>query len=108
MIAFSWLGTPFPFPGIKQLYGTGSDSNFARSELPEIDALEPTRSPSRTDVAKRTDLGQPGGQDPVGLRPHPAAVPAPGADRRLREDIANYGAFGFQTPVKWEDVGWMS
>ena len=23
-------------------------------------------------------------------------------------NVANYGAFGFQTPVKWEDVGWMS
>ena len=24
IIAFSWIGTPYPFDGIKQIYGTGS------------------------------------------------------------------------------------
>ena len=26
----------------------------------------------------------------------------------INANLANYGAFGFQTPVEWEDVGWMS
>ena len=36
---------------------------------------------------------------PLYQRPDLAAINA---------NVANYGAFGFQTPVKWEDVGWMS
>ena len=39
MIAFSWIGTPFPFRGVDQLYGTGSESNFAYSTIPEIDPM---------------------------------------------------------------------
>ncbi len=29
LIAFTWIGTPFPFANINQLYGTGSESNYA-------------------------------------------------------------------------------
>ncbi len=39
LIAFSWIGTPFPFRGVDQLYGTGSESNFAYSTIPEIDPM---------------------------------------------------------------------
>ena len=39
MMAFSWIGTPFPFRGVQQLYGNGSDSNFGYSDIPEIDAM---------------------------------------------------------------------
>ena len=31
MIAFTWIGTPFPFRGVQQLYGDGSDSNYCYS-----------------------------------------------------------------------------
>ena len=39
MMAFSWIGTPFPYSGVQQIYGTGSDSNFAYSNIPEIDPM---------------------------------------------------------------------
>src|SRR5690606_35144522 len=39
MMAFTWIGTPFPFRGIDQLYGNGSDSNFGFSTIPELDPL---------------------------------------------------------------------
>jgi peptide/nickel transport system substrate-binding protein len=105
MIAFSWIGTPFPFRGVQQLYGTGSDSNFAFSTLPDVDALIAEMS-VETDVAARTDLAN---QIDVLLwdavhtlplyqRPELIAVNA---------DIANFGAFGFSTP-HFEDWGYVS
>jgi peptide/nickel transport system substrate-binding protein len=105
MIAFSWIGTPFPFRGIKQLYGTGSESNYAKSTLPEVDALI-DQIAVETDVAARTDLAnqvdvllwEAVHTLPLYQRPELIAVNA---------DVANYGAFGFSEEV-WEDVGYMS
>ena len=39
MMAFSWAGTPFPFRGLDQLFGNGSESNFGFSNIPELDPL---------------------------------------------------------------------
>jgi len=105
MIAFTWVGTPFPFPGIQQLYGTGSESNFAKSDLPDLDALtekiavelDPVK---RTEEANEVDLIL---WDfvhtlPLYQRPELTAV---------REDLANFGSFGFST-TRYQDIGYMN
>lgn len=35
--AFTWQGTQYPMANIGQIYGTGSDSNFSRLSVPEVD-----------------------------------------------------------------------
>jgi peptide/nickel transport system substrate-binding protein len=106
LIAFTWIGTPFPFPGIKQLYGTGSDSNYARSNLPEVDKLTDEIAVT-IDVAKRTELANQVDKIlwdfvhtlPLYQRPELYAV---------NSNIANYGAFGFASRSNiWPDVGFM-
>ena len=105
MIAFTWLGTPFPFPGIKQLYGTGSDSNYAKSDLPDVDALT-DKIAVELDPAKRTEEANEVDKIlwdfvhtlPLYQRPELFAV---------REDLGNYGAFGFST-TRYQDIGYVS
>lgn len=102
IIAFSWIGTPYPFSGIKQIYGTGSDSNFAQLSMPEVDELA-TLIGSETDLEKRIDLANQADKIiwenvhtlPLYQRPELIAV---------RSDLANYGAFGLSS-VQWENVG---
>ena len=104
IIAFSWIGTPYPFSGIKQLYGTGSGSNFAQLSMPEVDELA-LQIASETDPEKRTALANEADKIiwenvhtlPLYQRPELIAV---------RRDLANYGAFGLSS-VQWENVGFM-
>jgi len=102
IIAFSWIGTPYPFSGIKQLYGTDSESNFAQLSLPEVDELA-GQIATETDPEKRIDLANQADKIiwenvhtlPLYQRPELIAV---------RSDLANYGAFGLSS-VQWENVG---
>jgi peptide/nickel transport system substrate-binding protein len=102
IIAFSWIGTPYPFSGIKQIYGTGSDSNFAQLSLPEVDKLAALIA-AESDLAKRTELANEADRIiwenvhtlPLYQRPELIAT---------RGDLANYGAFGLSS-IHWEDVG---
>ena len=55
IIAFSWIGTPYPFQGISQIYGTGSDSNYSQLSDPRIDE-NAKKLDSETDVAARIKL----------------------------------------------------
>jgi peptide/nickel transport system substrate-binding protein len=105
MIAFTWIGTPFPFRGVQQLYGTGSGSNFGFSTMPHADALidelEVTIDDTeRAAIANQIDriLWEYGHTIPLYQRPELVAN---------RTDLANYGAFGYMTPAIWTDVGWM-
>lgn len=105
MIAFSWIGTPFPYPGISQLFGSGSDSNYAFSNIPELDALY-DQAAVEFDAATRQDLANQIDQIiwncglvlPLYQRPELVAAVS---------NLANFGAFGFSDEV-WEDVGYMS
>jgi peptide/nickel transport system substrate-binding protein len=104
MMAFTWIGTPFPFRGVQQLYGTGSDSNFGYSTIPEVDALIDTLSTTldedeRARIANEIDviLWEYGHTVPLYQRPDLWAANA---------NLANYGAFGFMTPRPWTDIGW--
>ena len=102
IIAFSWIGTPYPFSGIKQIYGSGSDSNFAQLSMPEVDELA-DQIATETDPEKRIELANQADKIiwenvhtlPLYQRPELIAV---------RSDLANYGAFGLSS-VQWENVG---
>ena len=103
IIAFSWIGTPYPFSGIRQLYGTGSESNFAQLSLPEVDALA-AEIATETDTARRIELANRADALiweavhtlPLYQRPELVAT---------RRDLANYGALGLSS-LRWEDIGY--
>ncbi|WP_162941522.1 ABC transporter family substrate-binding protein [Desertimonas flava] len=106
VIAFSWLGTPFPFRGVNQLYGDGSDSNFGFSSIPELEPLladlaTNTDDETRSELANQIDqiLWEYGHTLPLYQRPELIAVNA---------DLANIGAFGFMTPRDWTNIGYVS
>jgi peptide/nickel transport system substrate-binding protein len=105
MIAFSWIGTPYPFTSIKQLYGTGQESNYAQLSLPELDTLI-EQIDVEADKAKRIDLGNQAAKIiwenvhnlPLYQRPELKAV---------KSKLANFGAFGFSDKsFHWENVGY--
>jgi peptide/nickel transport system substrate-binding protein len=105
MMAFSWVGTPFPFRGLEQLFGNGSDSNFGFSDIPELDplfdALQATVDDTeRAAIANEIDaiLWEFAHTAPLYQRPDLWATNA---------DLANFGAFGLMLPAIWTDVGWM-
>ena len=103
IIAFSWIGTPYPFQGISQIYGTGSDSNYSQLSVPQIDE-NAKKLDSETDTAKRVDLANETAKIiwenvmtlPLYQRPELIAV---------KTKLANYGAFGLSN-VQWENVGY--
>ena len=105
MMAFAWFGTPFPYSGVDQLYGTGSDSNFAFSNIPEIDPLiaqlgTTVDEDERARLANEIDviLWEYVHTIPLYQRPELIATNAA---------LANYGAFGLQDPIIYTDVGYM-
>ena len=106
MIAFSYIGTPFPFTSIKQIFGNCSDGNYSNSYIPglneKIDQIAITADPSsaRGSPTRSTCCcGTTSTLLPLYQRPDLAAVNA---------NLANCGAFGFETPGLWEDIGYMS
>jgi len=105
LMAFSWIGTPYPFTSIKQIYGTGQDSNYAQLSLPELDKLI-EQIDVETDPAKRTDLANQAAKiiwENVNLLPlyqRPSLIGA-------KSKLANWGAFGFSNKsFQWENVGY--
>ncbi|MFL6063538.1 MAG: ABC transporter family substrate-binding protein [Friedmanniella sp.] len=103
LIPFSWIGTPFPFANINQLFGTGSDSNYAQLSMPEVDKLS-EQIKTETDKAKRIELANQAAKIiwenvhtiPLYQRPELIAT---------KSKLANYGAFGL-TDVQWQNVGY--
>ena len=104
IIAFSWIGTQYPFQGISQIYGTGSDSNYSQLSDPRIDA-NAKKLDSETDHAKRIELANETAKIiwenvmtlPLYQRPELIAV---------KTKLANYGAFGLTITPRWQDVGY--
>nr|WP_231747781.1 ABC transporter family substrate-binding protein [Auraticoccus cholistanensis] len=104
IFAFSWIGTPYPYQ-FKQIYGTGSDSNFGNLSVPEIDQLA-DQVDVTVDVAERTELANQAaaliwenvGTLPLYQRPQIVAT---------KSNLANYGAPGL-TVIEWENVGYMA
>lgn len=111
IVAFSWIGTPFPLRNIGQIYGgttkdgkfVANDSNFAQLDIPKVNELIPMID-TEMDVAKRTELGNQAAQAiweavhtlPLYQRPMLIGV---------REKLANIGAMGMARVPKWENVG---
>jgi peptide/nickel transport system substrate-binding protein len=54
MILFAWVGTPFPFAGAQQLWGSTSDSNYGHWVNAQSDSLL-SDAASQTDTAKAID-----------------------------------------------------
>lgn len=105
LIAFSWIGTPFPYAFVGQLFGTGSESNYAQLSLPEVDQLA-TKMKTETDPAKRIEMANQASAIlwtnvhtlPLYQRPELIATKA---------KLANYGAFGLSdNAFPWENVGY--
>jgi peptide/nickel transport system substrate-binding protein len=111
LVAFSWIGTPYPLANVGQIYGgktTGgtfkpSDSNFAQLEIPAVNELVPQIA-SEMDPTKRLALGNQAAQAiweavhtlPLYQRPMLVGV---------RAKLANIGALGMARVPKWENVG---
>jgi peptide/nickel transport system substrate-binding protein len=103
MIAFTWVGTPWPFANIYQLYGSKSDSNYQQISLPEVDALT-DQIKSETDPQKRIDLANQAAEliwKSAGIVPlyqRPSLIAG-------KSSLANWGAFGLQS-TQWQDIGY--
>lgn len=111
IIAFSWIGTPYPLLNIGQIYGgttkggefAAGDSNFAQLEIPKVLELKP-QIDVEMDAAKRTELGNQAAQAiwesvhtlPLYQRPMLIGV---------RAKLANIGALGMARVPSWENVG---
>lgn len=110
IIAFSWIGTPYPLGGVRQIYGTDvvdgkdvySEANYAQLRIPKVDELMP-KVDVEMDPAKRAEMAnevaqaiwEAGHTLPLYQRPMLIGV---------REKLANIGAQAFGT-IKWENVG---
>lgn len=111
IVAFSWIGTPYPLLNIGQIYGGSmkdgkflpSDSNFAQLEIPKVTELKP-QIDTEMDKAKRAEMGNQVAQAiwesvhtlPLYQRPMLIGV---------RAKAANIGALGMARVPKWENVG---
>jgi len=107
IIAFSWMGTPYPLMNVSQIYGTGSGSNYAQLTIPVVDQTADSLA-SEMDPAARTAIGQQNAQAiweavhtlPLYQRPELIAV---------RSTLANIGAFGMsRQPADWTTVGYVA
>jgi len=113
IIAFSWIGTPYPLLNIGQIYGgtekdgkfVPNDSNFAQLKIDKVQELKP-QVDTEMDPAKRAELGnqiaqaiwEAGHTLPLYQRPMLVGV---------RDKLANIGALGMARVPKWELVGYV-
>ena len=112
IVAFSWIGTPYPLRNIGQIYGgtfdadgkfVPGDSNFAQLEMPNVLELIP-QVDVEMDPVKRAELGNQAAQAiwesahtlPLYQRPRLVGV---------REKAANIGSLGMARVPQWENVG---
>ncbi|WP_219471491.1 ABC transporter family substrate-binding protein [Nonomuraea rhizosphaerae] len=104
---FSWLGTPFPIPGLAQIYKTPASkdnfgSNFPRIGTPELDAkmaqaggeMDPDKAIGYANEADKM-IWDEVHTLPLYQRPQIVAV---------KQTLANYGAKGFSS-IDWTGVG---
>ncbi len=109
MTVFSWIGTPFPVSSAKSIYaevkGDDIQQNYARVGSAELDALF-DKANSEFDEAKAVEIGNQIDADiwkevhSLTLYQRPEIVASKAA-------LANFGAFGFATPPRYEDIGFV-
>lgn len=104
IIGFSWLGTPYPFTSMRQLYGTDQYSNFARLSIDGLDELF-DKMDTETDGSLRIDQANEAAEK-IWTAVHTLPLYQLPALVAVKSNLANYGSFGFGTP-KWEDVGYV-
>ena len=112
LTVFSWIGTPFPISSAKSIYAepkkgpNGEDviqQNYARVGSPELDALF-DKATSEFDEQKAIDLGNQidtmiwNEVHSLTLYQRPEIIAS-------KAKLANFGAFGFITPPRYEDIG---
>jgi len=105
LLAFSYIGTPFPFQFPKQLAASDSESNFAQISIPKVDDLIQQLG-TEPDQVKRAEISNEISRIlwedvstlPLYQRPELKAAKA---------KLANFGAFGLSDRAfLWENVGW--
>ncbi len=106
---FSWIGTPFPISSSKSIYaepkGEDIQQNYARVGSAELDALF-DKATSEFDEQKAIDIGNQidamiwDEVHSLTLYQRPEIV-------ATKSSLANFGAFGFATPPRYEDIGFI-
>jgi peptide/nickel transport system substrate-binding protein len=104
---FSWIGTPFPISSAKSIYalpkGEDIQQNYARVGSAELDSLF-DRATSEFDEQKALDIGNEidamiwNSVHSLTLYQRPEIIAS-------KAGLANFGAFGFATPPRYEDIG---
>jgi len=104
---FSWIGDPFPISSAKSIYaepkGNDIQQNYARVGSPELDALF-DKATSEFDEQKALDLGNQidtliwNEVHSLTLYQRPEIIAS-------KATLANYGAFGFAKPPRYENIG---
>ncbi|MDX6322602.1 MAG: glutathione transport system substrate-binding protein [Propionibacteriaceae bacterium] len=105
LVAFSWIGTPYPFGGIKQIYGSGAESNYSQASIPQVDELI-KQIDVENDRAKRAQMANEANKLiweevmtlPLYQRPELIAA---------KTKLANFGAVGLST-LRYENIGYQS
>jgi len=101
-IAFTWVGTQFPYPALSQFFNPKSSSDYSGYNNTDVNALIAKVS-TEMDQTKRDDYVLQAEKQiwtdvqiiPLYQRPDQWAV---------KSTIANYGAFGLGSP-HWENIG---
>jgi peptide/nickel transport system substrate-binding protein len=103
-IAFTWVGTQFPYPALSQFFNSKSSSNFSGIKNTEVDGLI-AKIATEMDQTKRDDYVLQAEKIlwtevqiiPLYQRPDQWAV---------NSKVANYGAFGLASAT-WENIGFV-
>jgi len=112
LTVFSWIGTPFPISSAKSIYAlprkgpTGEDDiqqNYARVGSAELDALFDKAArefdeQTAIDIGNQIDAAIWAEVHSVTLYQRPEIIAS-------KAKLANFGAFGFITPLRYEDIG---
>jgi peptide/nickel transport system substrate-binding protein len=106
---FSWIGTPFPVSSAKSIYalpqGDDIQQNYARVGSAELDALF-DKATSEFDEAKALELGNQIDAE-IWKEVHSLTLYQRPEIVASKNTLANFGAFGFATPPRYEDIGFV-
>jgi peptide/nickel transport system substrate-binding protein len=104
---FSWIGTPFPISSAKSIYaqpkGNDIQQNYARVGSKDLDALFDSAT-REFDEQKAIDIGNQIDAD-IWNEVHSLTLYQRPEIIASKANLANFGAFGFATPPRYEDIG---
>jgi peptide/nickel transport system substrate-binding protein len=106
---FSWIGTPFPVSSAKSIYalpkGEDIQQNYARVGSTELDALF-DKATSEFDEPKAIEIGNQIDSE-IWKEVHSLTLYQRPEIIASKTTLANFGAFGFATPPRYEDIGFI-